>query len=335
MMHRSLQSMNSFAVDASAENLFYIKDLKDIKQWIKAQGSEAFLILGGGSNVLFVKDPEMAVLKNELKGIQVLEERDSELILEVCSGENWPELVQYTVEQGWGGLENLALIPGSVGAAPVQNIGAYGVELKDRMLSLEYVDMRSAEIKELEAEECQFGYRDSIFKRDLKNTAFITKVRFRLTKKEHDLNFAYAAIEQYFEKNSIVKPTIRDVFDAVVSIRTQKLPDPKELGNAGSFFKNPLVSLEIYNRLALEYPSMPFYPAGEQRVKLAAAWLIDKAGWKGKRIGQVGTYEKQALVIVNHGNATGLEIFQFSSMVKASVFAMFGIALEEEVNIIK
>lgn len=334
-MRKSLQSMNSFAVEASTEKLFYIRDLDDILRWVDEANGQPFLILGGGSNVLFVKNPEMAVLKNELKGIRIVKESGSALVLEVSSGENWPDLVKYTVDQGWGGLENMALIPGSVGAAPVQNIGAYGVELKDRMLSLEYVDMQSAEIKDLKVEECQFGYRDSVFKRELKNVAFITKVRFRLTKKTHKLNYSYAALKQYFDQNSIVKPNIRDVYDAVVSIRTQKLPDPKELGNAGSFFKNPLISLEIYNRLALEYPSMPYYPAGEQRVKLAAAWLIDKAGWKGKRAGHVGTYEKQALVIVNYGDATGLEVFQFSAMVKASVFAMFGIALEEEVNIIK
>jgi UDP-N-acetylmuramate dehydrogenase len=331
----SLKGMNSFGVEARAEKLLRVDSVENLLQWAADHPGEEPLILGGGSNILFVDDPCSWVLKNELKGRRIIEEKDNRVILELASGEDWHETVGWTVEQGFGGLENLALIPGSVGAAPVQNIGAYGVELKDRLVSLEYLDMQTGLLHEMEAGDCGFGYRNSRFKRELKNRAFITRIRLRLTRQKHEINTSYAALKKYLDDRNIRQPGPKAVFDAVTDIRQSKLPDPRLLGNAGSFFKNPVISLTVFSQLQKDYPDIPYFPSSDNRVKLAAGWLLDQAGWKGKRTGDVGTYHKQALVIVNHGKASGLDIYNFSLRIKAAVYHKFGIVLEEEVNIIK
>lgn len=334
-MSVSLQSMNSFGVDSQAEKILRVGDIETIRDWIEENPGESRFILGGGSNVLFVGDPEVWILRNELKGREILKRDANSIILEVAAGENWHETVSWTVEQGYGGLENLALIPGSVGAAPVQNIGAYGVELKDVFESLEYIDLDTGESRNMNVDQCRFGYRNSLFKTQFRNKAFITKVNLRLTIRDHEIHTHYGAIRNYLSSISIEEVTPKDVFKAVVSIRQEKLPDPDVLGNAGSFFKNPVIPETLFDQLIRKFPEIPSYPAAEGYVKLAAGWLIEKAGWKGKRIGEVGTYHKQALVIVNHGGASGKEILDFGIRIKAAVFKKFGIVLEEEVNIVQ
>ncbi len=284
--------------------------------------------------MLFTKDFDGAVLKNEIKGITVSAETDDTIDLTVGAGEVWHDFVLYCVDHNFGGVENLSLIPGTVGASPMQNIGAYGVEIKDIFVRLEAVEIASGEVRTFTNEECHFGYRESIFKNTYKDRYVIVNVTYRLTKKNHELKTAYGAIQEELQRMQVSAPSIKDISNAVIAIRQSKLPDPKQIGNAGSFFKNPVVDISVYNKIAKEYENVPHYPAGEGKVKLAAGWLIEKAGWKGYRKDNYGVHEKQALVLVNLGNTDGKKIYNLSKAIIEDLNTKFGVVLEREVNII-
>lgn len=291
------------------------------------------LVLGGGSNILFVKDFDGIVILNRIKGLQTISEDDAQITIEVGAGENWHQLVLDCVEKGYGGIENLSLIPGTVGAAPIQNIGAYGVELVDVFESLQAYDIEQKGLKTFIKEECGFGYRDSIFKRELKGKVVITSITLKLSKKP-ELHFSYSSLKEKLEQKGIQNPTIKDISRAVIEVRQSKLPDPDEIGNTGSFFKNPVISVSQYDELKSTYSELPGYPLSELQVKVPAGWLIEKAGWKGKREGDAGVHNKQALVLVNHGKATGEQIWNLANQIITSIHQQFDIRLTPEVNIL-
>ena len=330
----SLKSLNSFGCNANASHFCIIKrkdELNDAISWCKHQ-QKPFLILGGGSNILFTKDFDGLVIKIDIKGIELVKESPSDIIINVGAGENWHLLVKYCVQKSWGGIENLSLIPGTVGAAPIQNIGAYGVEAKDCITQITAYDTQLNQWVTILNKECQFGYRNSLFKQE-KNRYIITEVQFSL-QKQPTLHTDYGAIRDVLHRKQIKQPSIEAISDAVIEIRTEKLPDPTKLGNAGSFFKNPTVSIEVFDALKAAYPNIIAFPISNTEYKLAAGWLIEQTGWKGKRNGAVGCYEKQALVIVNYAEATGIEIYNFSEEIIQSVLDKFGIQLEREVNVV-
>lgn len=332
----SLQRFNTFGLDESADEVWVLQDEEDIRALASDESamSRLKLILGGGSNLLLTGPIKGVVAHIALRGKKVLSETDDEVILEVAAGENWHQTVLWTIEQSYGGLENLSLIPGQVGTAPVQNIGAYGVELKDHFVSLDGISLENGEKRTFSKEDCQFGYRDSVFKHELKGNFIITAVRFKLTKRNHALRTDYGAIQGELEKRGIDKPTIADISAAVIAIRQSKLPDPTEIGNSGSFFKNPVVPTSEFDRIKSEYPEVVAYPAGEGKMKLAAGWLIEKAGWKGYRRGDAGVHERQALVLVNYGEARGREVYQLAKDIIADIREKFGIELSPEVNVL-
>jgi len=330
----SLKKWNSFGCEAVANHFVAIKSINEIEAallWAKRNQLD-LLVLGSGSNILFTKNPNSLVVKMETKGIELVRETPSEVILKVAAGENWHHFVLYCVQKGWGGIENLSLIPGTVGAAPIQNIGAYGVEVKDTIQSVKAIDTQTNNILDIPTSNCAFGYRDSIFKQQ-KNRYIILEVTFQL-QKQPTLHTDYGAIREVLHKKQIQQASLTDISNAIIEIRSSKLPDPKQIGNAGSFFKNPTVTKEVYEALLIKFPKIMAFPISDQLYKIAAGWLIEANGWKGKRIGEVGCYDKQALVIVNHGNASGKEILDFSSKIIESVEAMFGLLLEREVNIV-
>lgn len=330
----ALNSLNSFGCPAIAKYFCIIKrkdEINDAISWCKHQ-ELPFLILGGGSNILFTKDFDGLVIKMELKGIELVKESATDVLLNVGAGENWHLFVTYCVHKSWGGVENLSLIPGTVGAAPIQNIGAYGVEAKDTIVQITAYDTQMQEWIIIQNKDCQFEYRNSLFKKE-KNRYIITEVQFCL-QKQPKLHTDYGAIREVLHKKQIKQASIHDISDAIIEIRREKLPDPAILGNAGSFFKNPTVSLDVYNSLKEQNPSIVAFPISDTQYKLAAGWLIEQAGWKGKKNGDVGCYEKQALVIVNYAEASGIDIFNFSEEIIQSVKNKFGIQLEREVNII-
>lgn len=329
----SLQPFNTLAVNALAHQLVILGAASELKEWIKTSPSRPFHIIGGGSNILIVDDLKQPVLLNRMKGIGILKESSSYVLLEVAAGESWAGLVQWCINRGYGGLENLSLIPGTVGAAPIQNIGAYGVELSEVFVYLEAIELKNGNLHIMDASDCAFGYRDSIFKGWAKDQFFISKVILRLTKVHHRLHLEYGAIRQQLEADGVKTPTISDIGRAVVHIRRQKLPDPSDLPNAGSFFKNPEVGMVEFQQLQQLHPGIVHFPTGAGKIKLSAGWLIEQCNWRGRRIGNTGCYEKQALVIVNYGGADGKEILAFSEQVKASVFQRFAVNLEREVNI--
>lgn len=329
-----LQPYNTFGVSARAGAYAAVRDPMDINRVLDRYGEAPAWVLGGGSNVLLVEDTPGLVLHNQIPGIEVIKEEGNEVVIAAGGGVIWHELVHWTLDHGLGGLENLALIPGSVGAAPIQNIGAYGVELAQVFERLEALELASGRLHIFGPSDCEFGYRNSFFKQEGKGKFVISRVLLRLTRADHRINTSYGAIQQTLEERRIHQPTPRDVADAVIDIRQSKLPDWRVLGNAGSFFKNPTVSPAVVEELLVEYPRMPHYPAGDGLLKLAAGWLIDQRGWRGRREGAVGCYDKQALVIVNYGGATGREVLTFSERVAADVEAHFGVALEREVNVV-
>ncbi|MDX1667748.1 MAG: UDP-N-acetylmuramate dehydrogenase, partial [Saprospiraceae bacterium] len=305
----SLRLLNTFGVDVKADTLVRVSREEELLEALDRFASPV-LVLGGGSNVLFRSDIERPVLRNQITGMDVLDRTEEELILQVGGGTDWHFLVEWCLERDLGGLENLSLIPGTVGAAPIQNIGAYGVELAETFVHLEAIDLSTGEKKIFGKEECAFGYRDSVFKNRLKGRYFISRVALRLSRKDHKLRTSYGALQDYFEKRGVDRPNIRDISEAVISIRRSKLPDPGEVGNAGSFFKNPVLSTSRLKELQADHPDLVYYPQSGDRVKIPAAWLIESCGWKGKRLGQVGCYPKQALVVVNWGEARGREILE-------------------------
>ena len=333
----NLQSMNTLGVEAHASTFVEIQKPAQLNAlfedgFFKGQSP---LILGGGSNLLIRGEPDQPVLKMAVKGRYIEELRNGTILLKAGAGENWHELVTFAVDRGFGGIENLALIPGTVGAAPIQNIGAYGVELKDVFKSITAFDTRTGEFSLFTASDCNFGYRDSVFKHDLKNRVIVCEVTFQLVKEhDHELSLSYRGLVDSLGSRDITNPTIKDVYDAVVDIRRSKLPDPSDIGNAGSFFKNPIVSAKIYQKLVFKYPDMPNYKIDDNEYKIPAGWLIETAGWKGRRIGKVGTYKNQALVIVNHGGASGEEIYKHALAIRESVRNTFDIDLRPEVNIV-
>lgn len=329
----SLKPYNTFGIDETAKRFCTIQSAEQLQQLI-TDGEQDFFMLGGGSNLLLTQPVEQLVLKNEILGKEIVDETDATVTIAFGSGENWHESVLWAVENNYGGIENLSLIPGTVGAAPIQNIGAYGVELKDIFVKLEAIHTETGKQRIFTKEDCAFGYRNSVFKHELKGQYFITKVYLELTKKRHhQINTSYGAIVAVLEENNIQNPTIQDISNAVIQIRSSKLPDPKKFGNSGSFFKNPIISKDYFEEMQSFFPSIVAYPQADGNVKVPAGWLIEKCGWKGKMVGNVACYAHQALVIVNLGNATGKEVLEHAKRIIDSVDNTFGIQLEPEVNI--
>lgn len=329
----SLRPFNTFGIDVSAKMLAQVASEDALKEVLEhhRRSNQELLILGGGSNILFTRNVDALVLINQLEGIHIIQEDEQNVTVKAGAGVVWHHLVMHCVAQGWCGIENLSLIPGRVGAAPMQNIGAYGVELREVFSELEAIHTRSGQLRRFTNADCHFGYRESIFKHELRGQYIITSVSLSLSK-HPKLNTSYGAIAQELEKMQVQQPTVADVSRAVINIRRSKLPDPAQLGNAGSFFKNPVVSCEVANHIRREHPDLPSYPA-DGGVKLAAGWLIELCGWKGKVVGNTGSHRNQALVLVNYGNATGQEIFQLSDSIIQSVRNTFGVELEREVNV--
>jgi UDP-N-acetylmuramate dehydrogenase len=327
----SLKPYNTFGLPAVAGTLVRVANEADVRRVVDHPqlGTAPKFVLGGGSNIILTKDMPQIVLKVEVRGVRLVEERMDAWIVEAGAGEGWHEFVAFTLERGWPGLENLALIPGTVGASPVQNIGAYGVELKDRFESLDAVDLVTGRTVTLSAERCEFGYRDSVFKRALAGRTVITRVRFRLPKPWQPV-VGYLDLERKMQDSGIRTPSAQQVFNWVCAIRRAKLPDPKLIGNAGSFFKNPVVTIEQCRDIIGRDPEIVHYPMPDGSVKLAAGWMIDACGWKGKGVGQAGVYEKQALVLVNRGGAIGSEVMLLARAIQESVYGRFGIRLETE-----
>ncbi|HUC83072.1 MAG TPA: UDP-N-acetylmuramate dehydrogenase [Flavisolibacter sp.] len=332
----SLKAYNTFGIDATANYFARFENVAELEALLAAreyQRAETKLVLGGGSNVLLTKDVEGIVLKNEIKGIDVVKEDAEHIYVRSGAGESWHGLVMHCVENGFAGMENLSLIPGNVGASPMQNIGAYGVEVKDIFHELEAYHLHDKTTVRFSLEDCAFGYRESVFKRKYKGQFVITSVTFRLAKKPA-FNTSYAAIQQELENLGVQELSIKAISQAVINIRSSKLPDPKEVGNAGSFFKNPQVAINQFEQLKKEFPAIHSFPFDEAHVKIPAGWLIEQCGWKGFRRGDAGCYPKQALVLVNYGAAKGEEIYALSEDILQSVKEKFGIELEREVNIV-
>jgi UDP-N-acetylmuramate dehydrogenase len=331
----SLKPYNTFSLPAVAHTLVRVASDADVRRVVDHPqlGTAPKFVLGGGSNIILTKDMPQIVIKVEVRGMRLVEERADAWIVEAGAGENWHEFVAYTLAHGMPGLENLAMIPGTVGAAPVQNIGAYGVELQDRFESLETVDLVTGRTVTLFGETCEFGYRDSVFKHSLAGRCVITRVRFRLPKPWQPV-IGYLDLERKISETGITSPTANQVFDWVCSIRRSKLPDPAVLGNAGSFFKNPIVTPEQCRDIIGRDPEVVHYPLPDGSIKLAAGWMIDACGWKGKTVGQAGVYEKQALVLVNRGGAIGSEVMLLAHAIQESVYGRFGIRLEPEPRVV-
>ncbi len=332
--HFDLSNFNTMGLSATARYFASVDSLTDIQQLFSDARFKDLpvFMLGGGSNVLFVEDFEGLIIHLAISGKKVMDEDEDAISLKVGAGENWHTLVQYCVERGWGGIENLALIPGSVGAAPIQNIGAYGVELQEVFKSLEAYEIETGKIRTFNNVQCEFGYRDSVFKKELKGKYIIISVTLSLQKKPV-VNVTYRALSDALRAKGIQNPAIKEVNKTVIEIRRSKLPDPSEIGNTGSFFKNPVISKAKFEQLKEVHPDIPSYPIGN-KVKIPAAWLIDQCGWKGKRFGDAGVHKKQALVIVNYGNATGDEIWNLAQKIRASVQEKFGVSLTPEVNVV-
>ena len=331
----SLKPYNTFGLDVTAERLYHLESEMDVVEYLddpKGYGSHT-LLLGGGSNMLLAGNLKGSVARVAWTGRRVVEEGDGYVVVEAAAGEHWHEFVQWTVDQGWGGLQNLSLIPGLVGTAPVQNIGAYGVETKDSLHSLRWLRWEDGEVEEFSNADCGFSYRESVFKSVLRDQGIILSVQFKLTTRDHALITHYGSVAEELAAAGS-EPSLRSIADAVMAIRRSKLPNPAELGNSGSFFKNPTVDTTTAQSLAAVHPSLPQYPQANGSVKLAAGWLIEQAGWKGKRVGNAGMHAKQALVLVNYGGATASELVHVANQVQADVLAKFGVALEMEVNLI-
>lgn len=328
----SLKEYNTFGVDVKAASFARIGSASDLNQ-LRNLASRPLFVLGGGSNVLFTQDIDKCIVLNDVPGTEIISEDDKEVFVRIGAGVIWHDLVLWAVDRDLGGIENLALIPGRVGAAPIQNIGAYGVELVEVFDHLEAVDLETGDIVEFDSEACRFGYRNSIFKEEAKGKYCITQVYLRLHKPPYRINDTYGAIRDTLKAADITDPGIRDICNAVIEIRSAKLPDPAMLGNSGSFFKNPVIPLDHWEVLKQDYPNLVYYPAGEDGYKIPAGWLIEQCGWKGKRVGNVGCYAKQALVIVNYGGASGQEIYDHALRVQESVERAFGIRLVPEVSV--
>ncbi len=331
--NKSLKNYNTFGITCIARYFSSVDTLDELKDVLSQKPSEELLVLGGGSNMLLTSDLNLFVLHINLKGIKIIKETDTEVLVQAMAGENWHEFVNHCIANNFGGLENLSLIPGNIGTAPIQNIGAYGVELKDTFESCNTLEIETLKERKFTKEECSFDYRNSIFKNDAKGKYIITSVTFRLTKKDHKINIAYGDIEKNLAEKNIETPTIKDISEAVIAIRQSKLPDPKVLGNSGSFFKNPVIDSETFQNFRRNFPEAPFYEVSPTEFKIPAGWLIEKAGFKGKRFGDAGVHKNQALVLVNYGNATGKQIWQLAMDIQKKVKELTGIFIEPEVNV--
>lgn len=329
----SLKKLNSFGLDAYCDKLITIRTETDLDSVIKRRENPVY-ILGQGSNILLLNNINIPILKNEIKGIKVIAENSNEVHIQVASGENWHQFILYCVQHNYYGLENLSLIPGTIGAAPIQNIGAYGVELKDHLYRVNGIHLSDNSFQSFTNNECQFEYRSSIFKKELLNKFFITSIELKLSK-IHKLHIDYGTIKEELHLSNITNPTIKDISDIIIQIRKSKLPDPEIIGNAGSFFKNSVISQKQYDELKIRFPDMPCYKLDNNLVKIPTAWLIEKAGWKGFRRGDAACHTRQSLVLVNHGKSSGLEILQLANDIKSDIFNKFGINIELEVNVWK
>ena len=330
----SLKNYNTFGIEAKAKQFVAVHSIAELKTVLEENKSQKKFILGGGSNMLLTQDIDALVIHVDLKGKKIIKDDIDFVWVESQAGENWHEFVLWTIDQNLGGLENMSLIPGNVGTTPVQNIGAYGTEIKDTFVSCEVMAIENQKTKTFSKEECHFGYRESVFKNEVKDQYIITSVVFKLTKRNHKINISYGDIAAQLSNKNIQIPTLKDVSNAVIAIRTSKLPDPKELGNSGSFFKNPILLKSDFEKIHQQFPEMKYYDISPTEVKVPAGWLIEQAGFKGKRFGDAGIHKNQALVLVNYGNATGQEILDVSKTIQETIFKTFGIHIEAEVNVI-
>ncbi len=330
----SLKNYNTFGIDVKADKFISVTTVEELKNVLRLTYASELFILGGGSNLLLTRDIHKTVVHIALKGIEVIAETKDHVLVQAMAGENWHEFVLWTLEQDYGGLENLSLIPGNVGTAPIQNIGAYGTELKDVFEACQTIKVQTLQSQQFDLKACDFGYRNSIFKNKLKGEHIITGVTFRLTKTNHKLNTDYGAINTALSQMDITSPSLRDISNAVIELRLQKLPDPKSLGSSGSFFKNPVITEKEFKRIQKKHPEIPFYTLSYRKIKIPAGWLIEKAGLKGYRKGDAGVHKNQALVLVNYGQATGQEILNLALEIQDKIKAKFGVDLDPELNII-
>tara|TARA_R100001369_G_scaffold42377_1_gene68599 strand:+ start:597 stop:1610 length:1014 start_codon:yes stop_codon:yes gene_type:complete len=330
----SLKSFNTFGIDAKAESFCDITSIKSLREVLKEKHSDPLFIIGGGSNMLLTQDIEALVLHINLKGVEVISETENTVVIKSMAGENWHDFVLWCLDRNYGGVENMSLIPGNIGTAPIQNIGAYGIELKDVFVSCEALNIAEQTTKTFTKSDCNFGYRESIFKQDLKGKYIITSVNLELTKVNHKLRMDYGAIKTELEASDSDNPTIQDVSKAVIAIRQSKLPDPKDIGNSGSFFKNPIISVKQFHELQENFPEAPSYKISDTEIKVPAGWLVEKAGFKGKRFNDYGVHNKQALVLVNYGDAKGSDIYKLAQLIQKTIKRIFNITIETEVNII-
>lgn len=332
--NKSLKNFNTFRLDCVARYFVSVTTIDELKKALAQKPVETPLfIVGGGSNMLLTKDLDAFVIHINIKGIEIIDQTDSHIFVKAMAGENWHEFVLFCIEHDFGGIENLSLIPGNVGTAPIQNIGAYGVELKNVFVSCSAIEIETLEEKTFSKEMVHFGYRDSIFKNDAKNKYIITDVIFCLTKKNHEIHISYGAIQGVLAEKHVSNPSIRDISEAVIQIRQSKLPDPNVLPNSGSFFKNPIVDVQTFKKFRTQFPEAPFYEVSPAEFKIPAGWLIEKCGFKGKRFGDAGVHTKQALVLVNYGHATGKEIWKLAENIQKTVRKTTGISIVPEVNI--
>lgn len=330
----SLKRYNTFGIEAKAALFASVESIDELKEVLNKFPEATPFILGGGSNMLLTQDLNKLVIHINLKGISIASETEDKVCIQAAAGENWHQFVLWTIAHNYGGLQNMSLIPGNVGTTPIQNIGAYGAEIKDSMVSCEALEIATGNIVVFTNEACKFGYRESIFKNEVKDQYIILNVTFELTKTNHKINTSYGAIEEELARQNISNPNLREVSDAVIAIRQSKLPDPKVLGNSGSFYKNPIIPRIQYEEALKKNPNIPHYNVSETEVKVPAGWLIEQSGFKAKRFGEAGVHDKQALVLVNYGGATGAEMVDLSKHIQETVFQNFGIHIEAEVNII-
>jgi UDP-N-acetylmuramate dehydrogenase len=329
----SLKKYNTFGIDVVAKDFVTATSINELQKILKLKPKDLF-VLGGGSNMLLTKDiNDFLVVHLNIKGKEIIDENPDFVFIKANAGENWHNFILWCIEKNYGGLENMSLIPGNIGTSPIQNIGAYGKELKDNFINCEAIEIETGIIKTFSKNDCEFNYRNSIFKNKLKGKYIITSVTFKLTKKNHILNTGYGVIEKELENKKILSPSIKDISNAIIAIRKSKLPDPKKLGNSGSFFKNPVINQQEFETFIAKFPEAPNYRVSDNEIKIPAGWLIEQAGYKGKKYGDAGVHEKQALVLVNHGNATGKEIWDLAMMIKITVKDMFGISINPEVNV--
>ena len=332
--HFSLKKFNSFGIEADAKLFVAVQSIDELTKILREYKTVEKFILGGGSNMLLTKNIDALVIQIDIKGKKIVQENDDFVWISCNAGENWHDFVLWTISKNYGGLENMSLIPGNVGTTPIQNIGAYGTEIKDTLHSCDAITIDNQEFKHFLNKDCQFEYRESIFKNEAKNKYIITSVTFKLTKRNHKINISYGDIKAELLKNDIQNPNLQQVSNAIIAIRKSKLPDPKVLGNSGSFFKNPLVLKSDFKKIQAKFSDIKYFDVSETHVKIPAGYLIEQSGLKGKRFGNAGIHVQQALVLVNYGDATGKEILEVSKIVQATVFDKFGVLIEAEVNII-